>query len=88
MHALNEVNKVITSITYYPHRHNQLEDVKWLTPDKMAVGTLYGVDTGLGVCGDILRCRKTVCRKQLDILAVSLDIVGFSSSVCKMLWGI
>ena len=37
MHALNEVNKVITSITYYPHRHSQFEDVKWLTADKMAV---------------------------------------------------
>ncbi|KAK2180804.1 hypothetical protein NP493_425g01038 [Ridgeia piscesae] len=36
MNALNEVNKVITSVSYYPHRHGQLEDEEWLTADKMA----------------------------------------------------
>ncbi len=37
MNALNEVNKVITSVSYYTHRHSQLDDDEWLTAEKMAV---------------------------------------------------
>lgn len=37
MNALNEVNKVITSVSYYTHRHSQLEEDEWLTAEKMAV---------------------------------------------------
>ncbi|KAI5714812.1 hypothetical protein M8J77_005865 [Diaphorina citri] len=33
MNALNEVNKVIAGVAYYPHRHPEEE---WLTPDRMA----------------------------------------------------
>ncbi len=37
MNALNEVNKVITSVSYYTHRHSQMDDDEWLTAEKMAV---------------------------------------------------
>ena len=37
MNALNEVNKVITSVSYYTHRHSQIDDDEWLTAEKMAV---------------------------------------------------
>lgn len=38
MNALNEVNKVIASVTYYPHRHSGIEqEEEWLTPERMAV---------------------------------------------------
>ena len=40
MNALNEVNKVIANVSYYHHRHNQLEEDEWLTAEKMAVRTL------------------------------------------------
>lgn len=36
MNALNEVNKVISSVSYYSHRHNP-EDEEWLTAERMAV---------------------------------------------------
>jgi len=36
MNALNEVNKVITNVTYTPHRHID-HDEEYLTPEKMAV---------------------------------------------------
>ncbi|XP_063224287.1 probable ubiquitin carboxyl-terminal hydrolase FAF-X isoform X9 [Bacillus rossius redtenbacheri] len=36
MNALNEVNKVIASVTYYPHRHAGLEEEEWLTAERMA----------------------------------------------------
>ncbi|KAK6644525.1 hypothetical protein RUM43_000792 [Polyplax serrata] len=36
MNALNEVNKVIASVAYYPHRHTPLEEDEWLTPQRMA----------------------------------------------------
>lgn len=41
MNALNEVNKVIASVTYYPHRHTPLEEDEWLTPERMAVNTRF-----------------------------------------------
>ena len=41
MNALNEVNKVITNVSYYTHRHSQLEEDEWLTADKMAVSTRF-----------------------------------------------
>ncbi|XP_026291782.1 probable ubiquitin carboxyl-terminal hydrolase FAF-X isoform X3 [Frankliniella occidentalis] len=36
MSALNEVNKVIASVTYYPNRHSGLEEEEWLTAERMA----------------------------------------------------
>lgn len=39
MNALNEVNKVIASVTYYPHRHTGLEEEEWLTAERMAVSS-------------------------------------------------
>lgn len=41
MNALNEVNKVITSVSYYSHRHGPVEEEEWLTAERMAVNTLY-----------------------------------------------
>jgi hypothetical protein len=37
MNALNEVNKVISSVSYYTHRHGSSEDEEWLTAERMAV---------------------------------------------------
>jgi len=37
MSALNEVNKMIGSVSYYPHRHAGLEEEEWLTAERMAV---------------------------------------------------
>jgi len=36
MNALNEVNKVISNVTYTPHRHID-HDEEYLTPERMAV---------------------------------------------------
>lgn len=36
MNALNEVNKVISNVSYTPHRHIDYEE-EYLTPEKMAV---------------------------------------------------
>lgn len=37
MNALNEVNKVISSVSYYTHRHGNPEEAEWLTAERMAV---------------------------------------------------
>lgn len=39
MNALNEVNKVISSVSYYTHRHNP-EEEEWLTAERMAVSSV------------------------------------------------
>ncbi|XP_030747882.1 probable ubiquitin carboxyl-terminal hydrolase FAF-X isoform X2 [Sitophilus oryzae] len=36
MNALNEINKVISSVTYYPNRHHGVEEEEYLTPERMA----------------------------------------------------
>jgi len=36
MNALNEINKVISSVSYYTHRHGNPEEEEWLTADRMA----------------------------------------------------
>uniref|UniRef100_A0A671PX33 ubiquitinyl hydrolase 1 n=1 Tax=Sinocyclocheilus anshuiensis TaxID=1608454 RepID=A0A671PX33_9TELE len=36
MNALNEVNKVISSVSYYTHRHGNPEEEEWLTAERMA----------------------------------------------------
>lgn len=37
MNALNEINKVISSVSYYTHRHSNPEEEEWLTAERMAV---------------------------------------------------
>lgn len=39
MNALNEVNKVISSVSYYTHRPGNPEEEEWLTAERMAVRT-------------------------------------------------
>ncbi|XP_025080256.1 LOW QUALITY PROTEIN: probable ubiquitin carboxyl-terminal hydrolase FAF-X [Pomacea canaliculata] len=36
MNALNEVNKVITNVSFHASRHSQLEEDEWLTAEKVA----------------------------------------------------
>lgn len=36
MNALNEINKVITGVSYFTHRHTVTEEDEWLTADRMA----------------------------------------------------
>lgn len=36
MNALNEINKVISNVAYYPNRHHGIEE-EYLTADRMAV---------------------------------------------------
>ncbi|XP_074025512.1 ubiquitin carboxyl-terminal hydrolase 9X isoform X2 [Leptinotarsa decemlineata] len=36
MNALNEINKVISSVTYYPNRHHGMDEEEYLTPERMA----------------------------------------------------
>ncbi|XP_025829816.1 probable ubiquitin carboxyl-terminal hydrolase FAF-X [Agrilus planipennis] len=36
MNALNEINKVISSVAYYPNRHHGMEEEEYLTPERMA----------------------------------------------------
>ncbi|XP_065164971.1 probable ubiquitin carboxyl-terminal hydrolase FAF-X isoform X2 [Atheta coriaria] len=36
MNALNEINKVISSVSYYPNRHQGIEEEEYLTPERMA----------------------------------------------------
>lgn len=40
MNALNEVNKVIASVSYYTHRHANPEEEDWLTAERVAVRCL------------------------------------------------
>ena len=40
MNALNEVNKVIASVSYYTHKHSGMEEEEWLTAERMAVSFL------------------------------------------------
>lgn len=42
MNALNEVNKVISSVSYYTHRHNP-EEEEWLTAERMAVRSALNI---------------------------------------------
>lgn len=37
MNALNEVNKVITTVSSYQHRNAIVEEEEWLTAERMAV---------------------------------------------------
>lgn len=41
MNALNEINKVISSVTYYPNRHHGIEEEEYLTPERMAVSNSF-----------------------------------------------
>lgn len=41
MNALNEINKVISSVTYYSNRHHGIEEDEYLTPERMAVSMTY-----------------------------------------------
>lgn len=41
MNALNEINKVISSVTYYSNRHHGVEEDEYLTPERMAVSMIY-----------------------------------------------
>ncbi len=41
MNALNEVNKVISSVSYYTHRPGNPEEEEWLTAERMAVRTQH-----------------------------------------------
>ncbi|XP_031549243.1 probable ubiquitin carboxyl-terminal hydrolase FAF-X isoform X2 [Actinia tenebrosa] len=36
MNALNEINKVISSVSYYTHPHTAVDDKEWLTAERMA----------------------------------------------------
>ncbi|CAH3106557.1 unnamed protein product [Porites lobata] len=36
MNALNEINKVITGVSYFTHRHTVTEEEEWLTAERMA----------------------------------------------------
>ncbi|XP_031516936.1 probable ubiquitin carboxyl-terminal hydrolase FAF-Y isoform X5 [Papio anubis] len=38
MNALNEINKVISSVSYYTHRHSNPEEEEWLTAERMTAG--------------------------------------------------
>lgn len=55
MNALNEINKVISSVTYYPNRHHGIEEEEYLTPERMAVSILQALAVVLmvikGYCG-------------------------------------
>lgn len=39
MNALNEINKVLSSVSYYTHRHGNSEE-EWLTAEQMAVSSI------------------------------------------------
>lgn len=43
MNALNEVNKLIAGITYYPNRQGSMdhETEEWLTSERMAVSNIF-----------------------------------------------
>lgn len=41
MNALNEVNKVISNVSFQSSRHSQCEEDEWLTADKMAVNEIF-----------------------------------------------
>lgn len=66
MNALNEVNKVISSVSYYTHRHNP-EEEEWLTAERMAVSKA-SVPTSEGRLLSVLRsvCLFSVAPAGMD----------------------
>ena len=40
MNALNEINKVLSSVSYYAHQHGNSEE-EWLTAEQMAVSSIF-----------------------------------------------
>lgn len=40
MNALNEINKMLSAVTNYPHRTQMDDDMDWLTAERMAVSTM------------------------------------------------
>ncbi|XP_071949723.1 ubiquitin carboxyl-terminal hydrolase 9X-like isoform X2 [Antedon mediterranea] len=36
MNALNEINKVISNVSYYTHKHSTVEEEEWLTAERVA----------------------------------------------------
>lgn len=55
MNALNEVNKVITNVSFHASRHTPLEEDEWLTAEKMAVSTNITVTIDWNGTENILR---------------------------------
>lgn len=60
MNALNEVNKVISSVSYYTHRHGNPEEEEWLTAERMAVSHTYCLLENVVSFGGILNDRHYV----------------------------
>lgn len=40
MNALNEINKILSSVSYYAHQHGYSEE-EWLTAKQMAVSSIF-----------------------------------------------
>lgn len=40
MNALNEINKMLSSVSYYAHQHGNSEG-EWLTAEQMAVSSIF-----------------------------------------------
>lgn len=73
MNALNEVNKVISSVSYYTHRHNP-EEEEWLTAERMAVSETPGGGCGTrGVRSPTLRSLSFSVRPPRPHLLAGVD---------------
>lgn len=81
MNALNEVNKVISSVSYYTHRHNP-EEEEWLTAERMAVSSAVCFFTFLLHIQELSLCN-------INVMLSSLCVRSGSSRTtsCPLSWG-
>lgn len=61
MNALNEINKVISSVSYYPNRHHGIEEEEYLTPERMAVSIRRILGKG------VVKLLSDTCKYHVDL---------------------
>lgn len=82
MNALNEVNKVISNVSYYTHKHSHVEDEEWLTAGRMAVSNIHVGFKVLTCCWSvfvvlgILMLALNAC-----IISLSFNSIEFLSEI-------
>ncbi len=74
MNALNEVNKVISSVSYYTHRHGNPEEEEWLTAERMAVSHAAVLN-------------QIVCMTKLITFSCYYHWIYYANKTCEKLRG-
>lgn len=75
MNALNEVNKVISSVSYYTHRHGNPEEEEWLTAERMAVSSPHQNSLNVFSFSVNFSCRSSSVLQILHMLLIFISSV-------------